>query len=370
MSLNRGKLEDTEGVREAEFVVLDFIRSTPDATIPEIARLIDDVGADLGYLANELGIDPAVAQQAYDEAFAVAPPIQQVIDRQAQSEPIVPPAAPLAEVIEITEPVTTPATSGAITVGPGASNATDVPLPPATDVVTGAPAVSPAYGLGAAEDVMRDEYERAREELLTTFNISREDLERGTAAASRALAGGTRRARGDIESGTQRGLEALREGLGGARTDIEAGFGRAERMFDPYTQAGRAALQQQQALSGALGQEAFQQAYQESPQMQFLREQGERAALRTASARGGLGGGRVMQELARYGTGLASQDLQNQIANLQALSSQGLGATGSAANIATGGASGLANLGVLGESRGAGWHFGTAGLHSAGYAVG
>jgi hypothetical protein len=119
-------------------------------------------------------------------------------------------------------------------------------------------------------------------------------------------------------------------------------------MFDPYAQAGGQALQQQLALSGALGQEAFQQAYQESPQMQFLREQGEQAALRTAAARGGVGGGNVMKELARYGTGLASQDLQNQIGNLQALSAQGLGARGSAANIATGGAQQLANLGVLG----------------------
>jgi hypothetical protein len=127
-------------------------------------------------------------------------------------------------------------------------------------------------------------------------------------------------------------------------------------MFDPYAQAGGQALQQQLALSGALGQEAFQQAYQESPQMQFLREQGEQAALRTAAARGGVGGGNVMKELARYGTGLASQDLQNQIGNLQALSAQGLGARGSAANIATGGAQQLANLGVLG---------GTSGLQAA-----
>ena len=54
--------------------------------------------------------------------------------------------------------------------------------------------------------------------------------------------------------------------------------------------------------------------------------------------------------------GLASQDLQNQIGNLQALSAQGLGARGSAANIATGGAQQLANLGVLG---------GTSGLQAA-----
>ena len=93
---------------------------------------------------------------------------------------------------------------------------------------------------------------------------------------------------------------------------------------NPYAQAGLNALQQQQALSGALGQAKFDAAYQASPQMQFLREQGEQAALRTAAARGGAGGGNVMKELARFNTGLASGDLQNQIANLNALTGRGL----------------------------------------------
>ncbi|MDC1355598.1 hypothetical protein N8205_02005 [Flavobacteriaceae bacterium] len=93
---------------------------------------------------------------------------------------------------------------------------------------------------------------------------------------------------------------------------------------NPYAQAGLNALQQQQALSGALGQAEFDAAYQASPQMQFLREQGEQAALRTAAARGGAGGGNVMKELARFNTGLASGDLQNQIANLNALTGRGL----------------------------------------------
>ena len=103
--------------------------------------------------------------------------------------------------------------------------------------------------------------------------------------------------------------------------------------FDPYSQIGQQALQQQAALSGALGGEAFNQAFQESPQMQFLREQGEKAAMRTAAARGGLGGGNVMKELARFNTGLASQDLQRQIQNLQALGGQGLQATGQQAQL-------------------------------------
>lgn len=78
--------------------------------------------------------------------------------------------------------------------------------------------------------------------------------------------------------------------------------------------------------------------------MAFLREQGMRANLAGAAATGGLGGGNVQKELQRFGQGLASQGLQQQIGNLGALSGQGLGATGSAANIATGAGSNLANL--------------------------
>ena len=211
-------------------------------------------------------------------------------------------------------------------------------------------------GLAAAERAALGGAGTAAGLLGSTAGAAGRELTAGTMGGIGALRGGIGQARQDIMQGTQTGIGALQQALGGARADIESGFQRAEGMFDPYAQAGGQALQQQLALSGALGPEAFQQAYQESPQMQFLREQGERAALRTAAARGGLGGGRVMQELARYGTGLASQDLQNQIANLQALSAQGLGARGSAANIATGGAQQLANLGVLG---------GTSGLQAA-----
>jgi len=451
----RGKREDTEGVREAEFIVLDFIKSTPNATVPEIARLIDDVGADLNYIANVMGVDPAVARQAYDQVITDAPPIQQVIEKQVQSEPVNTPTRPLDKVIDTSRPAFTQEdinravgelssgaktpqqvaqeygvsvdyvnnnlgriqsqvfddlASGATTaqqvadqyglgldfvnsafdrmraerVPPPATQAAVTPPPPPVTpppVVSQPPAVAPPpvvsppvttvpdannpnllrnaqtggmagpqlpVGLAAAEQAALGGAGRATGLLGTTAGAAGRELTAGTLGGIGALRGGIGQARQDIMQGTQTGIGALQQALGGARADIESGFQRAEGMFDPYAQAGGQALQQQLALSGALGQEAFQQAYQESPQMQFLREQGEQAALRTAAARGGVGGGNVMKELARYGTGLASQDLQNQIGNLQALSAQGLGARGSAANIATGGAQQLANLGVLG----------------------
>ena len=181
------------------------------------------------------------------------------------------------------------------------------------------------------------------------------DIQVGLLGSEQALTGGAQAAidrldalnaagRQDLQSNYQTGLDRASAQAEIARGDITENFGRAEAMFDPYRDAGSAAIQKQAALSGALGQEAFDQAYQESPQMAFLREQGMRANLSGAAATGGLGGGNVQKELQRFGQGLASQGLQQQIANLGVLSGQGLGASGSAATIATGAGANLANI--------------------------
>ena len=131
-----------------------------------------------------------------------------------------------------------------------------------------------------------------------------------------------------------------------ARKDIEDKFKNAESYYTPYQNAGTKALTLQQALSGSSGQVEFDKAYQESPYIAFLREQGMRANLAGASATGGLGGGNVQKELNRFGQGLASQGLQQQIGNLQNLSAQGLNAAGGAAGVQTGLGTNLANLGT------------------------
>ena len=131
-----------------------------------------------------------------------------------------------------------------------------------------------------------------------------------------------------------------------ARTDVEDKFKTADSYYTPYQEAGTQALTLQQALSGTSGQQAFDQAYQESPYIAFLREQGMRANLAGASATGGLGGGNVQKELNRFGQGLASQGLQQQIGNLQNLSAQGLNAASGAAGVQTGLGTNLANIGT------------------------
>jgi hypothetical protein len=137
----------------------------------------------------------------------------------------------------------------------------------------------------------------------------------------------------DIPIGLKGSEQALKGSTAGS-IDVLDAVNRAGRQdINPYAIAGQDALRTQRALAGLDGQAAFDAAYQESPQMKFLREQGERAALRNAAATGGLGGGNVLKELTRYNTGLASQDLQNQIANINQLSGRGFNAATQMANM-------------------------------------
>ncbi len=129
-----------------------------------------------------------------------------------------------------------------------------------------------------------------------------------------------------IPTGLKGSELALKTGALGSIDMLDKVNQAARSDINPYAVAGIDALKTQRALSGLDGQDAFDAAYQASPQMAFLREQGEQAALRNAAATGGLGGGNVLKELTRYNTGLASQDLQNQIANINQLTGRGFNA--------------------------------------------
>jgi len=151
-------------------------------------------------------------------------------------------------------------------------------------------------------------------------------------------------ARGDITKGYDDASGYITTGYDDARGDITKGYGEARGYFQPFYQGGQTAYQQQMALSGALGQDAFNAARQESPYEKFLFEQGMRSNLAGASATGGLGGGNVQKELQRFGQGLASQGLQQQIGNLNTLSGYGMQSAGNLGNLATGEAGMMGNL--------------------------
>ena len=115
--------------------------------------------------------------------------------------------------------------------------------------------------------------------------------------------------------------------VGGAQRAANTGI----RKLQPWIQPGQAAGDAQAALSGAMGPEAQAEAYaayQASPDMQFLQEQGEKALMRNAAAMGGLGGSNVMKALTRYGQGVASQGFKDYYSRLGDVAGRGMQAQG------------------------------------------
>lgn len=143
------------------------------------------------------------------------------------------------------------------------------------------------------------------------------------------------------------GLQRVASGMGQARQDVDQGITSGLGEVAQFADVGEQALQQEAAMSGALGPEAqaqAMQAYSESPGQKYLREQQEQALLRNSAAIGGLGGGNVRTALQEQAFGIASTDQQRYLENLRNLASRGQTAATTQAGIQTQGASSLANI--------------------------
>jgi hypothetical protein len=116
----------------------------------------------------------------------------------------------------------------------------------------------------------------------------------------------------------------------GAQVDAsQAAINEMQRQFDqtqqnikPLVKALKPTLQTEMALLGLKGQDKQQAAFDAfmmSPGQTFLRDQGEQAILRNASATGALGSGNVLKELQTFGQGTASQALSEQLNRLASL---------------------------------------------------
>lgn len=160
------------------------------------------------------------------------------------------------------------------------------------------------------------------------FAGAQQQLQRGEDIGLQALTSQATQARGDILAGTEAGLGSIAAAREGAIAD-----------YAPYTQAGAGAIEQEAALSGALGPEAQQAAinsFIESPGQKYLREQQEKALLRSSAATGGLGGGRVRSALMEQAMGIAATQQQQQLENLRSIASRGQTAAGDVAGIRVG----------------------------------
>ena len=201
-----------------------------------------------------------------------------------------------------------------------------------------------AQNLGANANVLNTNYDmydtrgQVEEDLArsgeprTGLLGSEDALQSGLNAGVTAVTQGVNTGRGDINTGVNTGRGDINTGINIGRGDLTTGID----YFNNYTGQGNAALNLMGAQSGAQGQAAQQQAfnnYSMSPEQQYLREQGERAVLRNQAAIGGLGGGNVQQELQRQGMGLAQQDYANQYNRLAGLSELGMQGSTSQANL-------------------------------------
>lgn len=156
---------------------------------------------------------------------------------------------------------------------------------------------------------------------------------RGAEKSSRAMAGASRYA-ADLQ---QKRYEQTRED------------------FAPYRQVGTQALRSLADLSGLNGSADFS-SFERSPGHQFRLQQGEQALNRAAAARGRLDSGATMQDLMRFGQGLASNEFNNYNNRLAALAGVGQNATTTLGSL---GATSAANQGnalmQAGQARASGY---------------
>lgn len=122
----------------------------------------------------------------------------------------------------------------------------------------------------------------------------------------------------------------------------------------PFEEAGLRAFQQQQALSGLLGEQAQRDAIatlERAPEFQALTRQGEEALLQRASATGGLRGGNIQAALAQFRPQMLQQQIETQLGRLGGIAGTGLGVSGTLLKTGQASAAGQAAAGM--ESAGA-----------------
>ena len=197
------------------------------------------------------------------------------------------------------------------------------------------------------------------------FQTPQQQPQTGLAGTESALSGALMAALAGLQQGFGQGRGDLLRG----QADIDRLVGSAQESLSPFVKPGIDASNLQAALSGALGPEQQAAAianFKSSPGQEFLQNRGQQAVLRNAAALGGLGGGRVQQELQRQGIDTAQLDFSNNFARLGDVANRGFQATGLGTGLTgqqigqIGQTSGqLANLGAAGGNAAANLIFNT-----------
>lgn len=117
---------------------------------------------------------------------------------------------------------------------------------------------------------------------------------------------------------------------GGQQAGFDAAQSRmreAQKYYEPYQQAGGAALGQYQTALGQIADpraryEHLMSGYHESPAAKFQQEQMEERIRNMMGARGLAGSGAESKSLMKYGQGLISQDQEKYLKDLMGIGSQ------------------------------------------------
>jgi len=156
----------------------------------------------------------------------------------------------------------------------------------------------------------------------------------------------------------KRAAEARERGITEGIEEQRRQFDLTREDFSGFRERGGLAGEREAEFLGLRGPEAEQEAiagFTESPGQAFLRERGLRAANRAASVSGELGGGNILEELQRRGTGFAAQFLGERKDRLSRVAGRGLQATTAGAGFGGQISANIADLlGGRGEARGAG----------------
>lgn len=176
-------------------------------------------------------------------------------------------------------------------------------------------------------------------------------LQGGTQQGLSALENANTYGQGQIGQGTQQGLQSLQQGMTASQNAISQGasalsgnfsgsassvnpltgqpmFQQAADTVGRYGDAGLQSQQQQLALSGSMGQEAFDNAFINNPGTKYLQDEMNRNTINQGSATGNVVSGNILRELQDRSAGIAAQDLDNQFNRAYQTTGQGLQAAG------------------------------------------
>ena len=333
--------------------IQNWFRNNPNANDADIYAAMNANGITQAELVGAMGYDPSVVASRYaaQQGIAAKPvtPVAPTTPTPVAPKtptPVAPKTpTPVAPVTPITTRPVTPVPVAPVMPAPMTPGAT-TPFTPATPTTIGVPdSRLPTSNPNAPirYDTFNNTGFDPNVNAQPDYNYAQQDVPYGLTAAQAAMTSGQQESERAQLLGLTLGEEALTEGQRAALQNLALTQQRTSGLYDkgigyyePYTQAGIGAYNQQAALSGALGPEAQQKAYaayQQSPGVAFAQQEAERAILRNASALGGLGGGNVRDELSRRAVGTYMQDFQNQFGRLGDVSAQGYNAASQAANM-------------------------------------